>query len=745
MKITAKWITTPQDTDRAPAAFRKSFAPKGEVKKATLYASAAGVYAAYLNGARIGKGVLAPGFTNYGARVQYQEYDVTAMLQKENLLEIGVGVGWALGQQSVRPKNRRHFPGKAIIAWLEIVYADGTKETVLTDDSWDAYTTQVTYAEFYYGETVDKTLEPTYLGKAVAVDNKNKLVPQIGEWITEQERLAPVELIRTPKGEIVLDFGQNMTGYVEIRMAGKRGGKIVLHHAEVLDKEGNFYEGNMRSATNEVTYILSGEEEVYKPTYTFQGFRYVQLLEYPLEQVDLNAFRAIVVHSEMKRTGNFRCGNEKVNQLYHNIIWGQKGNYLDIPTDCPQRDERLGWTGDAQVFCKAAAINYDVEKFFQKWLGDVASEQLPDGSIYGIVPEVMLDGQRTLISAGWGDASCIIPWQMYLAYGNKKELKKCYPMMKKWVRYLRTAGPEEYLWLGYRHYGDWLSMDAGENITAGATSKDLIATAYFAYSTSLVIETGKVLGEDVGEFEELYGKVVAAFREYFMENGMPKEELPRTDMTWPEDRPYYSVKGITQTSLALILNFNLCTDEERPALAAKLVELIRDFGDRMSTGFIGTPNILQALSENGYTDVAYTLLLQEKNPSWLFSVNQGATTMWEHWDSIKEDGTFWSDSMNSFNHYAYGAVFDWIFSTVAGIRATIPGYKEIALEPNPNKALGFADTTFESRSGFIRSYWYYKGDTVYYEFTIPQGVTAILRLPSGYTATLTGGTYHFAE
>jgi alpha-L-rhamnosidase len=230
-----------------------------------------------------------------------------------------------------------------------------------------------------------------------------------------------------------------------------------------------------------------------------------------------------------------------------------------------------------------------------------------------------------------------------------------------------------------------------------------------------------------------------------MENGMPKEELPMTDLSWPADRPYYSVKGITQTSLALILNFNLCTDEERPVLAAKLVQLIRDFGNRMSTGFLGTPNILQALSENGYTDVAYTLLLQEKNPSWLFSVNQGATTMWEHWDSIKEDGTFWSDSMNSFNHYAYGAVFDWIFSTVAGIRAVKPAYQEIALEPNPSKELGFADTTFESRSGFIRSYWYYKGDTVYYEFTVPQGVTANLRLPSGYTAVLTGGTYHFAE
>ena len=755
MKTFAKWIAAPEGDYMGARSFCTDFTPAKAVKKAVLYASAMGIYAPFINGKHVGKGVLAPGWTSYKNRVQYEGYDVTDMLTaNENCIELGVSRGWAVGYighvggrpASSTERTCSEFP--CVIAWLDVIYADGTKETVVTDESWEVWSNEVTFAEIYHGETVDKTLEPTYLAKAVAVEVKTKLIPLEGEEIVENERLMPIELIRTPKGETVLDFGQNMTGYVELCIKAPRGSRIVIHHAEVLDKDGNFYNENYRTAKNELTYICSGGEDVFKPRYSFQGFRYIKLVEYPFEEVDPAGFTAIAVHSEMKRTCRFSCGNEKINQLYHNIVWGQKSNYLDVPTDCPQRDERLGWTGDAQVFCRTGAINFDVEKFFIKWLGDVAVEQKPDGAVMGIVPECM-KGYSTRCSAAWGDVACVAPWQMYLAYGNKKALKKSFPMMKRWVGYQRSAGPEEYLWLGGYHYGDWLAMDAGEDSYVGATSTDLIASAYYAYSTKLVVLAGEALGEDVDEYRVLYEKVREAFRAYFMKDGMPLEQYPLTEQI-PAGRTKgidQLRRGMTQTAIVLILYFGLCEEHERAGLADKLVALIRENGNRMTTGFVGTPYILHALSANGYTDVAYELLMQEKNPSWLYSVTHGATTMWEHWNSLKEDGSFWSTDMNSFNHYAYGAVYDWIFGVVCGIQpmGKAPAYREIMLAPHPSRALGFADTSFDSRNGTVRAHWYYKGDQVYYEFEIPAGMTAHLTLPSGYQTDLTGGIYHFAE
>jgi len=748
MKIAAKWITAPENPGLGAVTYRRSFSLQKPIKKATLNASAMGIYDPRLNGRNVTASVLNPGFTSYHKRTQYQSYDVTALLQEQNLLELSVGQGWAVGY-TAWVNTRSYFADHpSVIAWLDIVYTDGASEQIITDEGWEIWSSPVLFSEIYHGETVDLTAPIEKIGTSVVDPTvKTKLVPQDGEWITEQERLAPVEIIHTPAGETVLDFGQNMTGYVEVKIKGNRGDKIVLHHAEVLDKEGNFYNANYRSARNEMTYILSGGEDTFKPTYSFQGFRYIRLTQFPAMDIDPNCFRAVVVHSEMKRTGHFSCGNEKINQLYHNVIWGQKSNYLDIPTDCPQRDERMGWTGDAQVFCRTGAINFDVAKFFHKWLGDVALEQEKDGAVRGIVPNCLF-GNTSRVACGWGDAACIIPWEMYLAYGDKKELKKNFPMMKKWVEYMRHAGPNEYLWLTGRHYGDWLAIDAGGEITQGATANDLIATAYFAYSTSLLIKAGEVLGYDMSEYHQLHGNIKEAFREYFMENGMPKEEFPYTEICKNGASQVDTIrKGMTQTALLMILHFDLCHEDERPAIIDKLVELIHAYGDRMSTGFLGTPIILHVLSDNGHIDLAYKLLMQEQYPSWLYSVNHGATTIWEHWNSLREDGSFWHISMNSFNHYAYGCVFDWIFGVASGIKpvASAPAYKEINLQPHPNKCLGFADNSIESRNGLIRSYWYYKGDTVYYEFTIPQGVTAHLQLPSGYTETLTGGTYHFAE
>ncbi len=748
MKNTAKWITSPRDAGDAAVTYRRKFSPKKEIRKATLSASAIGIYALYLNGIRVGKGVLAPGWTSYKKRVQYQTYDLTDLLAASNTIELGVGQGWAVGFIGHDDTNHCFFDRAAVIACLDIVYADGERESLVTDENWEVYTSEVTFSEIYHGETVDKTAPIELIGSAVESDVKTRLIKQVGEWITEQERLAPVEILRTPKGELVVDFGQNMTGYVEVRIKAPRGSRVVLHHAEVLDKDGNFYNENYRRARNEMTYVCSGDEDVFKPTYSFQGFRYIRLIEFPFDTVEPDTFRAIAVNSEMKRTGHFLCGNEKINQLYHNIIWGQKSNYLDVPTDCPQRDERLGWTGDAQVFCRTAAINFDVQNFFRKWLGDVALEQTKEGAVYGTVPNAM-PSHPTRISAAWGDVACIAPWQIYLAYGDKEMLREHYPMMKKWVGYIRGVGPEEYLWLTGMHYGDWLAMDAGEDSYVGATSNDLIASAFFAYSTELVIRAGEVLGEDVSEYRALYANIRSRFRSYFMENGMPKAEFPYTEvLTKGKRTPVDTVRcGMTQTAIVLILHFGLCEETEKAALAAKLVEMIRENGNRMTTGFVGTPYILHVLSANGYTDVAYELLMQEKNPSWLYSVTHGATTMWEHWNSPKEDGSFWSTAMNSFNHYAYGAVFDWIFGVSVGISpiADSPAYKTVSIAPHPNKCLGYAEASIDSRNGRICSHWYYKGDKVYYEFEIPAGVTAELKLPSGYTATLTEGSYRFAE
>ena len=737
MNRNAKWICSPECTGMTPVAFRHSIHVQKELKKATLTVSSLGVYAATLDGVRIGNAVLMPGWTDYRYRVQEQRYQVLPQLSVgTHTLEIGVAMGWFHFREEKQAEER-----PALIAALELVYADGEKETIVTDTDWEVYTSKVLYSSIYNGETLDLTVTPQLLSKAAVAPVTLRPIPQVGEWITEHERLAPVRIFTTPRGERVIDFGQNMTGYVEIRIKAQKGARIVLHHAEVLDRDGNFYEENMRAAKNEIVYVLSGEEAVLKPTYTFEGFRYVQLVEYPFEAVDPNVFRAVVVHSEMKRTGDFHCGNAKINQLYHNIIWGQKSNYLDIPTDCPQRDERLGWTGDAQVFFRTAAINFNVEKFFEKWLGDVRLGQNPDGGIPDVIP-ALWNGPN---SAAWADVATVVPLELYLAYGDKKQLEINYPMMQKWVEYMHAFGPEEFLWLGNWHYGDWLAMDGDPDSYIGMTSKDFIASAYFAFSTSLLIRAGKVLGKDMTAYEVMYDKIVSAFRARYYENGTIRL-LPDLLLGGDRDGVRNPPKD-TQTAYALALHFGLCSDEERKSFSARLAEMIRENGNRMTTGFVGTPYLLHALSENGYTDLAYELLFQEKTPSWLYSVMHGATTMWEHWNGAKEDGSFWSAAMNSFNHYAYGAVFDWIFGVAAGIKTTdeSPAYQVFTLEPHPDCRLGFADTSIETANGTVRSYWYYKEDAVYYEFTVPAGSVAHLTLPSGYTETLSAGTYHFAE
>ncbi len=737
MNKNARWITVSEKCEGA-VCFSKAIKLEGAIKRAELYVSSVGNYVARINGYRVGDAVLTPGWTSFKHRIQYQRYDVTDLLSGDNLLEICVGGGWALGSFGESRGCGSFGERPALIAALEISYEDGSRASFVSDEAWEISTTEVLYTDIYHGEICDLAGERKNLGRAVLSEFRAKLIPQVGEWIREMERLAPIELIKTPSGDTVIDFGQNMTGYVELKINAPRGSRIVIQHAEVLDSSGNFYNANFRGAKSEDVYVTSGGNDVLKPQFTFHGFRYIRLSEYPYDEVELDNFRAVVVHSDMERTGYFKSGNEKINQLYHNIIWGQKSNYLDVPTDCPQRDERLGWTGDTQVFCRTAAINYDVKRFFEKWLGDLACDQGADGGVPSVIPSCF---KRSRFSAAWGDAACIVPWEIYRAYGDKKLLKKNYSAMKKWVEYMHGFGPEEYLWLGGYHYGDWLAMDNGGDSYVGATSTDLIASAYFAYSTEILVKAGRVLGYDVSKYESLYEHIVSAFRMRYIPNG---ELCQHPDL---DERGISNPPRETQTAYTLILYFRLCEERDRQRFADRLAEMIRENGGLMTTGFVGTPYLLHALTEGGHTDVAYDLLFEERNPSWLYSVCHGATTMWEHWNSLKEDGSFWSTNMNSFNHYAYGAVYDWIFGKALGINISedAPAYREITFAPHPDRRLGFADGSVKVSGGVVRSCWYYKEDRVYYEIEVPKGSVAKICLPSGRCERVSSGIYHFAE
>lgn len=695
MEFKAKWIgSTAGITDTVPV-FRKEITLRGEVKKADLYISALGVYVARINGEQIGNFVLAPGWTVYEKRVQYQQYDVTEKLRENNTVEVLVGKGWfssqmpgwKLSQDRIRRTGRQ----TAFIAELHVIYSDDQVDVFSTDESWLWSNSPTKFSEIYDGEVYDATYESEKWESVAELNyEKDLLIPQEGPEIHEVERVYVKNIIKTPKGEILVDFGQEITGYVEFTVNAEKGDRIRIQHGEVLDKDGNFYNENYRDAKAEILYICSEGRQTWHPALTFFGFRYIKLVEFPGE-VSCEQFTGIVVHSDMKRTGYLRCGIEKLNQLFSNVLWGQRGNFLDVPTDCPQRDERLGWTGDAQVFIKTATYNYDVEKFFIKWLHDLKAAQRPSGSVGQVIPDYLPEGEE---SAAWGDAATICPWQIYQTYGNREILEDQFESMTKWVDFIGNATLKPFLWIGGTHFGDWLGLDAESGSYKGASRDDFIASAFYAYSTELVIKTGKVLGKDITKYEKLYRNIVKAFREEF-----------------PDCR--------TQTELVLAVRFGLTEKPEE--LVEQLVERIEKAGMQIQTGFVGTPYILHVLSEYGYSELAYTLFLREKYPSWLYPVNQGATTIWEHWDGIMENGDFWSPDMNSYNHYAYGAVADWVYEKAAGICLIeeFPGFEKVRIRPMPDKRLHWLEASIETKHGMIKSAWYCQGDEVRYEIIIP--------------------------
>lgn len=716
---TAEFISSPVPLGTAAPVFQKTFSSSKKVKRAVLELSALGVYEAALNGRRIGQFVLAPGWTSYRKRLQYQTYDVTELIRQDNTLTVGVGNGWCVGRLAWNGHSHFWSDETALIASLTLEYTDGSHEEIRTDSSWLSAPGAVLFSELYDGETYDARIQPSdWKPVKIFPFSKDVLIPQEGEEIREIEELKPVELIHTPKGETVIDFGENIAGYVRFKVKGNAGEAAELSHAEVLDKNGNFYTENLRSAKQKIRYICAGGEEIYQPHYTFQGFRYIRLDQWPGE-VNLEDFTAVVICSDMKRTGFFECSNEKVNQLYRNVIRSQKGNFIDVPTDCPQRDERLGWTGDAQVFIQTAAYNYDVRRFFRKWLHDLKADQFADGRVPYVIPAVLEtddsaadsgikdDGEKN--SSGWADAAVICPWQLYLAYGDKSFLAEQFESMKAHVDWIRQSGDNEFLWNTGFHFGDWLAIDCEEGERVGPTDVGLIATAYYAYSTSLFVKAGKVLGSDMTEYEELYKKIRREFNHQYVKGG--------------------KLTSDTQTAYVVALSFDLVDGPE--AFAERLAQLLRENGNKLKTGFIGTAYLMTVLSKYGYDDIAYSLLLQEEFPSWLFSVNQGATTIWEHWDSLRPDGSMWSTSMNSFNHYSYGAVAAWMYSVMGGINPveSAPGYRHVLLRPVADPRIQFVNTSLETRYGIIKSSWKRNADgKVTYCFTVPEGSTATIVL-----------------
>ena len=729
----AKWIEMSGDTLRySPSPhFRKEFVLNKKIASARIYVTSHGFYELQLNGKKVGDQVLTPGWTSYRKRLQYQVYDVTGMLLKgNNAVGAVLGDGWYRG--TLAWGNNWAIYGKrlGLLLQLKVTYTDGSETMIVSDETWKASNDgAIRMNDIYNGETYDATKKltgwnnPDYDDKnweSVNTGNYNNanLIASEGSPIRKIQEIKPVKIFKTPKGSLIVDMGQNMVGWLRLKVNGKKGTEVTLRHAEVLDKFGEFYTTNLRAAKCQLTYTLAGTgDEIYEPRFTFMGFRFVEVNGFPGELTTEN-LTGIVVHSDMAVTGTFESSNPLINQLQHNIQWGQKGNFVDVPTDCPQRDERLGWTGDAQAFCRTAAYNLDVSSFYIKWLKDIAADQKPGGEVPDVIPDILnnQDSVTAQPSAGWGDVSVITPWTMYLVYGDIHFLENQYQSMKAWVEYIRKKAGDSYIWKGGSKYGDWLFYHPPVNNHTepdGYTEHDFIATAFYAYSAGILAEASKSLGktEDAKIYSDLFNKIKEVFiNEYVTKAGR--------------------VGTCSQTSYVLALKFNLLPDNLRGKAAEFLVSDIKSRNNHLSTGFLGTPYLCHVLSDNGYTDVAYDLLLQESYPSWLYPVKMGATTIWERWDGEKTDSTFQDPGMNSFNHYAYGAIGDWMYRVSAGIETKGPGYRHIIIQPHPTKKLTFSKASFESSYGTIASGWERKEEKILIKVRIPENTSATIILPA---------------
>jgi len=725
----AKWIEADIKEDMhlsQPAQyFHNEFTLTSAVESARLYITSHGLYESFLNGKRVGDQVFTPGWTSYNKRIQYQVYDVGSLLKKgQNAIGITVGDGWYRGFLAWRKQKNVYGDKLGVLAQIEVVYTDGTKETIITDAGWKATNNgPIRMADIYNGETYDARKELSGWSQAGYNDQgwqktvvkdypEIHLTGAFGPPVRRIEEIRPVKIIPGKDNAVIYDMGQNMVGWLRLKVKAAAGTEIRLRHAEVLDKYGNFYTENLRRAKQTVVYICNDKgEQVFEPHFTFQGFRFVEVSGFPGEP-GLDALTGIVIHSDMAPTGSFTCSDSLINQLQHNIQWGLKGNFLDVPTDCPQRDERLGWTGDAQVFAPTACFNMDAASFYNKWLKDLALDQGEDGKGKDVVPDVLNgSGGHT----GWADAAVVVPWVVYLNYNDTRILENQYASMKAWIEYMKKRAGDTYLWQHDWHYGDWLSFDDNSSAYMGAyTETDLIASAYFAYSTGLVAKIARILGktEDAQQMETLANKIKSAFQQEFL-------------------TPNGRLVSHTQTAYTLALAFDLLPQQMLSRSAAYLNQNVQRF-EHITTGFLGTPLICQVLTDYGYLDTAYMLLKRKKYPSWLYPVTQGATTIWERWDGQKPDSTFQNPGMNSFNHYAYGAIGAWLYQMVAGIKPDVsaPGYKHIIFKPNPGGDLTFSTANLHSIYGNIGASWKIENSQFTYTIDVPANTSATVYLPN---------------
>jgi alpha-L-rhamnosidase len=734
----AQWITpgyTEDTVNRPSPLMRKQFTAVKKIKSAVAYITAHGLYEARINGQRIGDAYLTPGWTSYNKRLQYQTYDVTNLLKEgNNAIGVILGNGWYRG--IIGFADRRNVYGKdiALLFQLHITYENGSTAIVTSDNTWKSSTGEVLYSEIYNGETIDHNkdqsgwMQPGFNDSQwspVQVKDypKNILIATYNEMIKKHETFKPLRIFKTPKNEQVIDFGQNLVGWVVIKVKGKAGDKITVSHAEVLDKAGNFYTENLRAAKAQDTYILKGDgEETFEPHFTFHGFQFIRIEGYPGDIIKPEDVTAVALYSDMKPTGTFTTSNPLINQLQHNIQWGQKGNFLDVPTDCPQRDERLGWTGDAQVFSRTATFNMNVNDFFAKWLKDVAADQSASGAVPWVIPNCLGFSQS---STGWADVSTVIPWNMYVAYGDKRLLSDQYASMKGWVDYMQNQSKND-LWQSGNSFGDWLfySVDDDTDGSSAITDKYFIAQCFYAYSTQLLVNAATVLNkqDDVTNYTALLKRIKNAFfKEYVTPNGR-------------------LVSG-TQTAYTLALNFDMLPESLRTQAAQRLVENIHGYGNHLTTGFLGTPYLCHVLTRFGRNDIAYRLLLQDTYPSWLYPVKMGATTIWERWDGIRPDKSFEAASMNSFNHYSYGAIGDWMYRVMTGMDTYNdgPGYKHIKIMPHPGGGFTHATATLQTYYGDLTSGWEIKDGKTYYTIEIPANTKADIFLPAAQPDEITEG------
>lgn len=736
-----KWIGSGRKNDKRntlpPELFSKSFTLDRIPESAMLYISAKGIYEASCNGQKVGSDYFAPGYTHYQTQIQFQTYDVSRLVQcGENGLRVTVANGWYMGR--IGNKNNLYGDRRGVIAELHLFFADGTKQVILSDETWlHTIDTPLRFADFYDGQVIDytKSDEREWRWNHAVILNEPHpvLIPHLGAFVREDCRLEPVLIGKPNPNTSIYDFEQNFAGVIRLRVKASKGTVITVRHSEILAEDGSVYTKNLRTAKAELKFICGTDGlQEFDPRFTFMGFRYAEVrADRPIE---IHSIRGIVLTSNCATIGQFECSNELLNRLQQNIQWGQTSNFIDIPTDCPQRDERMGWTGDIAVFASTAAFNRDIGAFTAKWLRDLRTEQASSGAIPVVIPftGMYAPTKKTIPFAGWGDAATMVPWAVYLAYGDKTQLEEQYDSMKQYVEAERRAaaafsfGKSKYLW---NHnpfqFGDWCAP--GEGFYQWTQKGNYLATSYFANSVDILRKTAIALGkqDDANEYAALHQNICDAFTAaYWKGNRLTKD---------------------FQSNYACALYFGLLPESERPAAAERLAELVAENGYCVMTGFLGTPYTAFALADNGQIDTAYQLLQNTKCPGWLYTVKAGATTIWERWDALDENGNMnmvkGISDMVSFNHYAYGAVGDFFYRRILGVEPIEPGYRRFRIQPVPGGGLTRANGSLETRYGKIECGWHIEDDTFILEVTVPCNTTCVVILPDGSKHETGSGQY----